>query len=93
MSECVCECVHACVCVLYPCLSDRQSLASRPRCSEKVQNYRTYRLPLGGGELQDEGFHVQHEDLVVEADNGVILSIGHVHMAEHLRKERQKATI
>ena len=46
----------------------------------------TYHLPVGGGELEDEGLHVDHEDMIVEVDDGVVLVIRHVHVPEHLER-------
>ena len=39
---------------------------------ERAESCRTYGLPVRGGELQNEGLHVHHEDLVVEVDDGVV---------------------
>ena len=60
---------------------------------ERAQSGRTYGLPVRGGELQNEGLHVHHEDLVVEVDDGVVPPLRHVHTPEHLQEEGRPASL
>ena len=60
---------------------------------ERAQSCRTYSLPVRGGELQNEGLRVHHEDLVVEVDDGVVPPLRHVHTPEHLQEEGRPALL